>query len=449
MGIAEKLYSVLMKRNAEAEQAMPEEARAHIAPNGLRIVAANALQSSGDQTVNASTVLPWLFAAIGVPTALTGMLVPIRESGSMLPQAFLTPLILRARHRKWIFVAGALVQAAAVAVMAATAALGEGLAAGLIIIAALVVFSLGRSLCSISSKDVQGRTIPKGERGQVNGLATTASGIVAITLGLVIRIFGGEDLSGGQLALLLSLGVVLWVAVAAVYTTIREPAGEAAEPETPDKRPNNEKAELSSNGFTQIWRLLRDDTPFRHFVFVRSLLLVSSLSPPFMVTLSIQSGASALTGLGSFVIAAGLASLLGGRIFGRLADKSSRRLMSVGAGIASAIVLAVVVVVSLPGFTGEGLWGGLMFVVVYFLLTLMHTGVRVGRKTYIVDMAEGDQRTAYVSVSNTMLGVILLVVGGISSVLAAIGIIWALVFLATMGLIGVFAGARLPDVSHG
>src|SRR5699024_6775039 len=112
----------------------------------------NALQSSGDQTVNASTVLPWLFHALGVPPALIGVLVPIRESGSMLPQAFLTPLILNVRHRKWVFITGASVQALSVGVMAATAALGRGLPAGLAIVAALAVFALGRCLCSISSK---------------------------------------------------------------------------------------------------------------------------------------------------------------------------------------------------------------------------------------------------------------------------------------------------------
>ena len=49
--------------------------------------------------------------------ALTGALVPIRESGSMLPQALLTPFVVRVRSRKLVTVAGALVQAAAVAVM--------------------------------------------------------------------------------------------------------------------------------------------------------------------------------------------------------------------------------------------------------------------------------------------------------------------------------------------
>src|SRR5690606_8098516 len=126
VSMTEKLYSGVVKRDHDAEAELPDDVRRHLPGNGLRLVLAHTLQSSGDQTVNASTVLPWLFAALGVPSALVGMLVPIRESLSMLPQALLTPLVLRVRHRKWVFVAGAIVQAATVAVMAGTAAVGEG-----------------------------------------------------------------------------------------------------------------------------------------------------------------------------------------------------------------------------------------------------------------------------------------------------------------------------------
>src|SRR5699024_4511701 len=178
----------------------------------------------------------------------------------------------------------------------------------------------------------------------------------------------------------------------------------------------------------------------RHFVAVRSFLLVSALSPPFVVTLSVRSGSTSLAGLGGFIIASGIATLLGGRIFGPLADKSSRKVMSIGAGAASAVILTLVLVVLLPGFDGATGWGSLLFIACYFLLTLMHTGVRVGRKTYVIDMAEGDQRTAYVAVSNSAMGIILLVVGGLSSLLATANVAWALVFLAALGLIGVVAG---------
>lgn len=430
-----------MKRNHQGEAQLPAEVRPQVASNGMRIVSANALQSSGDQMVNASTVLPWLFATLGVPAALTGLLVPIREAGSMLPQAFITPLVLRVRYRKWVFIAGALIQSVAVGAMALTAALAEGLTAGISILSALTVFSLGRCLTSIASKDVQGRTVPKGERGQINGLATTAAGFVAITLGLGIRIFGGQDLSNVQLAWLLTIGAALWVGVSLVYTGIREPE------QTTDNGTSDKDGGETTNTFVQMYRLLRDDKPFRHFVTVRSLLLVSSLSPPFMVTLSIQYGAESLAGLGGFIIASGIAALIGGRMFGRMADRSSKQLMSIGAGVASGIILAVVIVVAIPDVLDGGWVTNIVFILAYFSLTLMHTGVRVGRKTYVVDMAEGDQRTTYVAVSNTALGIVLLVVGGVSSLLATFHVLFALIFLAVTGLVGVFAGSRLPDVS--
>ena len=434
MTTSDRLYSALMSRDLEAEQQLPAEIRDDVAHNGLRQVAAQTFQSSGDQTVNASTVLPWLFQALGVPAALVGLLVPIRESGSMLPQAFITSPILRVRHRKWVFVAGALVQSAAVAVMAATAALGSGLSAGVLIVIALAVFALGRSLCSISSKDVQGRTVPKGERGQINGLATTAAGLTAITLGLAIRHLGGADLDPVSLALLLALGSVLWVAAAVMYAGVTEPD-------------DLTEAERESDGARPSLALLREDRILRRFVTVRSLLLVSALSPPFVVALSLRSGVESLSGLGAFIIASGVAALLGGRIFGRWADRSSRSLMSVGAAVASAVVIVLVVLVTLVDVP-DSIWGDAVFVGAYFALTLMHTGVRVGRKTYVVDLAEGDLRTTYVAVSNTAMGIILLVVGGISSTIAALSVEGALLFLAGLGLVGVAASARLPDVSR-
>lgn len=432
-----------MRRDPTAVEELPEAVRRNVPGNGLRLVGAAALQNLGDQTVKASTVLPWVFHALGVPPALSGLLVPIRESGSMLPQAMITPMVLRVKQRKWVFVAGALVQAAAVAAMAFVTALGQGVVAGVLILVALVVFSLGRSLCSISSKDVQGRTVPKGERGQIIGLSTTASGIVAITLGLSLRVFGGSELSAGQLAWLLAGGAGLWVLAAWVYATIKEPSGEG----TDGDNPASTDGPAPGGWLTNSVALLRDDAPFRRFVIVRSLLLVSSLSAPFIVTLAVSSGAGALSGLGGFIIASGVSSLIGGPLFGRWADRSSRTLMAVGAGAASLVLILVIVVSHIPGFGDQNAMAAVLFVGAYFIVTLVHTGVRMGRKTYVVDMATGDKRTEYVAVSNSAMGMILLATGGVSAGLATLGIDWALGFLAVLGIIGVIGAMRLPEVS--
>ncbi len=89
----------------------------------------------------------------------------------------------------------------------------------------------------------------------------------------------------------------------------------------------------------------------------------------------------------------------------------------------------------------------LPYVVAYLLLAFAHTGSRLGRKTYVVDLGEGNQRTDYVAVSNTAMGVLLLATGAVSAGLATFGVEAALVFLAALGVAGVVSAHRLPEVS--
>ncbi len=416
-----------------ARDAADETGREDLRWNRARIIGAQALQNAGDQIVKASTVLPWLLSALGSPSWIIALLVPVRESGSMLPQAAMTPWVRRQRQRKWVWVAGAAGQAIATATMALVAATMSGSAAGLAIVAALAVFALSRALTSIASKDVLGRTVPKGQRGQITGLAAAVSGGVAVVVGLGIRLLGGDEVNAGVLATLIAVAAVLWVGALAVYATIREPEGDT-------------DASGDQDGWVVRARdLLWNDAPFRKFVTVRALLLVSALSPPFIVSLAADQGGSALSRLGPFVVASGVAGIIGGRIAGPIADRSSRRLMVWGAALASAVIFAQLALSAiLPA--DDLLW---LFVSSYFLLTLVHTGVRVGRKTYVVDMASGDQRTEYVAVSNTAMGILLLVAGAVSSGLAQLGTGAALAFLALLGVVGVLVAQSLPEISKG
>lgn len=431
--LSQRVYARLVRPAGGVEQdraAGPTDPA--VAANGLRIIAASALQNAGDQVVNAGTVLPWLLVSLGAPVGLLGLLVPIRESGSLLPQAMLSPRIQQRAQRKWVWVAGAVTQAAAAAAMAVVAATVAGTAAGVLILVALAVFAWGRSLSSISSKDVMARTIPQGQRGQVNGIATLASGIVAVTVGVGIRLLGGQEVNALALALLLGVAAVPWVAGAAVYAGVREPTAEPT-------------SDPPGRWLHAAWHLLANDAPFRKFVLMRTLLLVSALSPPFLVALAARHGGVGLSGLGPFVVAQGLARMIGGRFFGRLADRSSRRLMALGALVASLLIVAILVLSAVPGM-GDSSW---LYSVGYFFLAFIHTGVRVGRKTYVIDMAEPSEVTDYVAVSNTAMGVLLLVTGAVNAGLAAFSTEVALAFLAVLGLVGVFVAQSLPEVGVG
>lgn len=425
----DRLYAVLVDDEEEHGRGAVSGDPDAVPGNGVKLVTAMTLQKIGDRVVDAKTVLPWLFSTLGAPAALTGLLVPVREAGSLLPQAALVPVVRRQPQRKWVWVAGATGQATAVAAMALLAAFARGAIAGWGVLAALAVFALSRSLSSISSKDVLGRTIPKGQRGQISGAATVTSGLVAITVGVAIRVLG-EGAGPRTFALLLAIGGAMWVVGLAVFATIREPVGD-------------HDADADTRDIGRALSLLRDDRPFRRFVIARTLLLVAALAPPFVVTIATRETGTAIGGLGPFVIAQGVASLVGGRAWGRQADRSSRRVMLLASVLASGIVLAFLAAIQLDAvarFT-------LTYPLVYFLLALIHTGARIGRKTYVVDLAEGDRRTEYVAVANTAMGVLLLVTGAVSAGLASLGVEVALVFLAVLGLAAVPVARSLPEVS--
>ena len=395
--------------------------------NARRFIWSNGLQNIGDQVVAPKTVLPWLFNAAGVPAAFTSFLVPIRESGSMLPQAFLSPWVTSQSSRKRVWLIGSWGQALASAGIAASALLLDGPALGIVVLLLLAIHAVFRSLCSIAGKDVQGRTISKGHRGDITGRATALAGGFTLAIGLALT-FIPNELPQWALAALLAGGAATWALASLVFTRIDEP--------TPDTDATD------GQGLAEMWALVKSDRDLQRFLVVRSLMLVTALSTPFIVVLGSREGAD-LTGLGAFVIASGGASLLGGRISGRLSDRSSKSTMAWAAGVASTVLILLVVSARLADDTVNA-W---VMPLGFFLVNLAHTAVRVSRKTYLVDMADGDKRTMITGAANTVMGVVLLVVGAVSSAIALAGPQAALIFLAVVGFCGVFGASNLKEVS--
>lgn len=395
--------------------------------NARRFIWSNGLQNIGDQVVAPKTVLPWLFNAAGVPAAFTSFLVPIRESGSMLPQAFLSPWVTSQSSRKRVWLIGSWGQALASAGIALSALLLEGSALGIAVIVLLAVHAVFRSICSIAGKDVQGRTISKGHRGDITGRATALAGGFTLAIGLALS-FIPNELPQWSLAALLAGGASMWALASLVFMRIDEP--------TPDTDTSN------GQGFHDMWKLVTSDRDLQRFLIVRSLMLVTALSAPFIVVLGSREGAD-LTGLGAFIVASGGASLLGGRVSGRLSDRSSKRTMAWAAGFASTVLILLVASAQLVDDTINA-W---VMPLGFFLVNLAHTAVRVSRKTYLVDMADGDRRTMITGAANTVMGIVLLVVGAISSAVVLLGPQAALIFLAVVGYAGVFGAANLKEVS--
>jgi len=388
------------------------------------------LTKLGDAIASPKTTLAWLTAILGTPSYVLAFLVPIRESGSMVPQLFIGSLVRQLPVRKYVWVAGSIAQGLCVAGIGLVTLYLQGTAAGWAILALVTLFSLARGFCSIASKDVLGKTVPRAKRGQLMGWSASAAGLVSIGIGVVLMLPFAEGLDRSLLGLLMIGAGCLWLAAAVVYAQIREFSGETG-------GGRNALEALRQLG------ILRTDSQFRNFVITRALLMCSALSAPFYVTLAQGNLGSSVYSLGAFVAAAGLASLVSAPIWGRLADVSSKKVMVAAGMITSGIGLMTFMLNAVLPAIVQTVW---FLPIAYFILSIAHDGVRVGRKTFVVNLAGGNKRTDYVAISNSVIGVLLLVVGSLGALAPIIGMDGVIGLLALMGLGGAVLGAKLPEV---
>jgi len=393
------------------------------------ILAANVFTKLGDLLISPKTVLAWLMSAVGAP-ALVAWLVPIRESGSMIPQMVIAAWVRRKPVRKWFWTLGSLGQALSVAAMAASVWFLDGYSAGYGLIAALILFSLSRGFCSVSMKDVQGKCIPKTRHGRLSGLASTIGGTATVALTALLFWDRGNP-SMAFYSLLLLLAAALWLVAGALFAGVDEHSGETG------GGGNAIRDAISSLS------LLKTDKPFRHFVITRALLLCSALAAPYFVVLAQQQTESGWA-LGTFLLASSLASSLSASFWGWAADASSRQVMIRGALMASTVCLSVA---GTAFFTEESMGGVWLYPSAFFVLNIAHAGVRLGRKTYLVDMAGGNKRTDYTAVSNTVIGVLLLATGALTALVSTFSNTAVILVLGLMGLAGAFSAMGLSEVT--
>lgn len=431
MGIPDSIYEKLTnEEDARVCQDISDAACRETPESFVIIFLSNFLTKLGDAVASPKTTLAWVTSVVGAPAFVLGFLVPLRESGSLIPQLFIGSMIRRLAVRKWVWVIGSVVQSVAILGIGAVVMLLDGAPAGWSILGLVLVFSIARGCCSVAFKDVLGKTIPRTKRGQLTGWTASAAGLISIGVGLALVWSAGEAGDASLYGVLIAGAGALWIVAAVIYSRIPEQPGETGG---------------GKSGFDALERLriLVSDRPFRRFVVTRALLMCSALSAPFYVTLAQEKLGSPAYLLGMFVAAAGAASLISAPVWGRFADRSSKHVMIVAALLTSGVGLVTFVLdLSLPGVVGS-VW---YLPAAYLGLGIAHSGVRVGRKTYVVDLASGNRRTDYVAVSNTVIGLLLLIMGSAGALAPLISNAGVIGLLAVMGLAGAALGMTLPDV---
>lgn len=395
--------------------------------NFLRHAAALGLSKAADGLADPKLVLAWLMTHLGAPAGLVGLLVPVREAGALLPQLFTAARIRAMAQRKWAWVGAAAGQGTGAAIILLAGLTLSGAAGGMAILAGLALVALSRSVASVAYKDVLGKTIAKTRRGTVTGVAGSAAAAVTLCFAAALMVF--SDARTGIVLAALALAALSWAAAAGIFAGLAEDRG---------------ATEGGANGWRAAidnLRYLREDAQLARFILARGLLTSTALAPPYLVVMASGTGGAALEGLGALVAASALAGLVSSYFWGRLADISARKVLIL-TGLTGAAALALAL-----GFNAADLaqtfWA---LPLALFVLALAHQGVRLGRSTYLVDMAHQDRRAIYTAISNTVIGVLLLASGIFGAVAALAGPQATLILFTLMALGGAWVAYGLREL---
>jgi hypothetical protein len=431
---AETIYQILTgEDDGRLCKDIPEEACLAQPQNFTTHVMSLAATKTGDGLADPKLVLAWLLGALGAPQAAIGLLVPVREAGALLPQLFTSAQIRALPKRKWAWVAGSAVQGLSVFGMAAAALTLKGAAAGWTIVGLLAVFAIARSVCSVSYKDVLGKTVAKQSRGTATGTAGSIAAAFVFGFGMVLAL-GIIPLSVTSILWALVVAGALWIFAALNFLRIAEEVGATA------------GGVNAADGLWGQFAYLKDDPQLVRLIAVRGLLIATALAPPFLLALAGQSGGRELAALGPFVIASALASVVSGYVWGRFADHSSRQvLMTAAAGGGVVLGVTAFIAFAMPSLTTVTLvMAGLLSANM-----IAYQGVRLGRSTHLVDMTDEDRRVAYTALSNTAIGALLIAGGGFGVLADYAGVRVVLGVFAAMCAVAFVLAIGLEEVQQG
>lgn len=391
------------------------------------------LNKMADTLADAKLVLPWLMAALGAPAFLIAWLVPIRESLSLLPQIGVASWSRKYTKRKYLWSIGAFLQGLTLIAMGIVALLMDGYASGLFILVLLALFSMARCLCSIIIKDVQGKTIDKQQRGKVSGYATSIAGMMTILFALTLILGWLENSSVKMISQLLFLAGGLWLLAALLYLNV---------PEQTDSHYSTQD-KTSSNWAT--FRTLLQEAHLRQFLLTRSLFVSTALVAPFYVILANRTSDQGLSTLGLLLLLSGIASFISGWFWGRWSDLSSKTVLVINGVICGSLAVIVVCAQYWQWNISQSFaWYGL----VIFILYLSHAGIRLGRATYLMDMANQFNRAQMVALSNTLIGLVVLIAGNLSAMISHSGIELTILIFGLFSFLAAICAYHLPDVSQ-
>ena len=376
--------------------------------------------------IDPPVVLTWFISQLTSSNLLIGLVAPLGNAGWFLPQIFVSTRIQRMRRTMPAYVVAAVIRTVAWLVLAAAVWMVDD--PTLLLISFFALYSIARvssGLGGLSFFDVIAKTVPARRRGSFFAWRQLVGGVLGLGGSWIVKtILNSPALpfpdGHAFLFLIYCVGMALGMLA---FALVREPPGVvSAGPVTMDDQLRRSR------------RLVQADPVYRRYMAARLALGLTSVALPFY-------GVYAKNVLGASGGMAGIyvAARIGGTLifnlpWGRLSDRRGNqlvmRLLSLGSGATALLALGLV------GLIGpvqpQGSWLPYVALPIFFLDGAVRPAHIMVGSNFLLELAPEGERSLYLGLSNTLLGVVVLISGLGGLVVDAFG--FAGVFALSIGL---------------
>lgn len=363
---------------------------------------------TGMAFTSATVVLPWYVSQLTQSNVLIGILPAMQMGGWALPQLLLINYMQRQRRKLKFYRRSAVIRSTCWALLALAVLLAPERAG--IVLPALVgltaVAALSGGFTGLAFFDVVGRIVPRRQLATFFSLRNFFGGIGTLAAGLVVRFVLEQTETSLQPVGILF--VLTWVFTTAGYLSFSS----VKEPEGPPVLPKRTMRE----DFRRIKEIVLRDPPFRMYLIIRTLAMMTFVAMPFYVVY----GANVLQ-LSAPVVASSAVALVGGVIgsnviWGWLGARGGGWLLLVALTLFSvlppALALAAQALTVSQAASDLVNW---VFLAVFVFLGAATGGSEITFSVLAIEVSPVEDRIIYVGFTNTLIGILILLtpVGGL------------------------------------
>lgn len=280
---------------------------------------------------------------------------------------------------------------------------------------AYTLASLASGLSGLPFLEIVGKTIPAERRGEFFAWRFGLGGLMGIGASLLVRYLidpHGPLPTPQNYGLLAALYFIAASASLLIFNQVNEPPDQAVGVRT-----------AFSQQLRRALAFLKQDTSYRRFISMQSMMTVAGSATPFFAVFVQQSLGGSKAMIGVYLGVLTVTNLLGNIFFGRMSRRLGNRQVMIWATVTGLSMSLLVTLLAVFG-RQAGLVGraaDFALVPVFVLSGLRGTGIGVSANSLLLDLTPVGERSLYLGFSNTFYGLVMMATFASGLVLSLIG----------------------------